>query len=192
MHLGFLYGREKRSLLDIQWIIHSSQDQASLLDNKMPCMSNWWANGCPAEHSKLTAKSTIRFLSPFSSKHASLPGPLPVCANTYVAFESNCGARGEECLCCCSSAPRAGRFHSRRQQHRATTCTGWLLTTTWSLMLLSLKTHLIGLTALEGQSSTAAENCQIPSLLYLKLFLVISVGQRCSALLAVLGFLYEF
>lgn len=75
----------------------------------MPCMSNWWANGCPAEHSKLTAKSTIRFLSPFSSKHASLPGPLSLCANTYVAFEGNCGAKGELHLCCCS-APPAGRF----------------------------------------------------------------------------------
>lgn len=130
MLLGFTYGREKRFLLDIRWIIHSAQDQASLLDNKMPCMSNWWANGCPAEHSKLTAKSTIRFLSPFSSKHASLPGPLPVCANTYVAFESNCGARGREAPvllqhgAACWSFPEGRKAvnGSTEQQHALTGC----------------------------------------------------------------------
>lgn len=126
--LGLLYGREKLSLLDIQWIIHSSQDQASLLDNKMPCMSNWWANGCPAEHSKLTAQSTIRFLSPFSSKHASPPSPYPVCANTCRIWKQLWSeGRGAPVLLQLSTAcwpfPWEVLQRGSRQQLRATTCT---------------------------------------------------------------------
>lgn len=164
-------------------------------------MSNWWANGCPAEHSKLTAKSTIRFLSSFSSKHASLPGPLPVGANTCVAFESNCGARGEEHLCCCGSAPRAARFHGMlcreavdgsAEQPRALRRVGkhFWLPDHWGFC--NQRLNLLVCLRLCESSATAAENCQIPSVLCLKLVPVKSVGQRHSLLLAILGFLYEF
>ena len=160
---------EKRSLLHIHWLIHSSPHQAPLLDNKMPCMSNWWANGCPAEHSKLTAKSAIRFRSPLSSKRASLPGPLPACANIMSHLKAT---EEQEERSTCAAAQRHVLVVS--MEHRAATCTDWPLTRTWSPKLSEPKT-----------------NVKIPSFV-LESFSVMSVGQRCSPLLAILGFLYEF
>lgn len=65
-----------------------SLNRSSLPDNKMPSMSNWWANDCPAEHNRITANTTTMFPS-VPTKGTSLPGK-GACIKADVSFEGSC------------------------------------------------------------------------------------------------------
>lgn len=98
-HRAFSGSHKERSVYNIPpW--HSqynllSVNRTSLLDNKMPHVSNWWENDCPAEHNRLTANTAARLLSPSPSKEGSPLGRRAMC-QTYNAFEGSGRRRGRE------------------------------------------------------------------------------------------------